>query len=73
LQGFAVAGEDKVFYWAEAVIDGNTVLVSSEKVANPVAVRYAWGKEHPWANLFNKDGLPAVTFATDDWSAPVTR
>jgi len=66
LQGFAVAGEDKVFQWADAAIDGNTVVVSCDKVAKPVAVRYGWGK-HPWANLFNKDGLPALTFRTDAW------
>jgi sialate O-acetylesterase len=67
LQGFAVAGEDKMFHWADAVIDGDTVLVSCDKVANPVAVRYAWGRVHPWANLFNKDGLPALPFRTDSW------
>ena len=66
LQGFAVAGEDKAFQWADAVIDGDTVVVSSDKVAKPVAVRYGWGK-HLWANLFNKDGLPALTFRTDTW------
>jgi sialate O-acetylesterase len=67
LQGFAVAGEDKVFHWADAVIDGDTVVVTSDKVAKPVAVRYAWADKHPWANLFNKDGLPAQTFRTDGW------
>ena len=67
LQGFAVAGEDKVFYWADAVIDGPTVVVSCDKVAHPVAIRYGWGNVHPWANLFNQDGLPALTFRTDSW------
>src|SRR5262249_36534581 len=67
LQGFAVAGEDKVFHWADAVIDGNSVVLTCAKVAKPVAVRYAWGAEHPWANLFNKDGLPALPFRTDSW------
>ncbi len=67
LQGFAIAGEDKVFQWADAVIDGSTVVVSSGKVAKPAAVRYAWGATHQWANLFNKDGLPALTFRTDSW------
>lgn len=38
-----------------------------EKVTAPVAVRYAWSQRHPWANLFNKDGLPALTFRTDKW------
>jgi len=67
LQGFMLAGADKKFHWADAVIDGNSVLVSSAAVAQPVAVRYAWSSNAPWANLFNKDGLPAQTFRTDDW------
>ncbi len=67
LQGFAIAGDDKNFYWADARIDGDTVVVSSPKVAKPAAVRYAWSMNRPWANLFNKDGLPAVTFRTDSW------
>ena len=69
LQGFAVAGDDKVFHWAEAKIDGDTVVVSSPDVAKPTAVRYAWGSlnNRTWANLFNQDGLPAVTFRTDAW------
>ena len=67
LQGFAVAGEDKKFHWATATIDGDTVVVTSDLVTKPVAVRYAWASVHPWANLFNKDGLPAQTFRTDDW------
>jgi sialate O-acetylesterase len=67
LQGFAVAGKDRVFHWADAKIDGEAVVVSSPKVKEPVAVRYAWAQRHPWANLFNKDGLPATTFRTDDW------
>jgi sialate O-acetylesterase len=67
LQGFAVAGEDKQFFWADAVIESDAVVVSCPKVPKPVAVRYAWGAEHPWANLFNKDGLPALTFRTDGW------
>ncbi len=67
LQGFAVAGEDRNFVWADAVIDGDSVIVSSAAVAKPVAVRYAWSGRHPWANLFNRDGLPAQAFRTDDW------
>jgi len=67
LQGFAVAGEDKKFVWADAVIDGDSVVVSSASVPKPAAVRYAWAGSFPWANLFNKDGLPAQTFRTDDW------
>jgi sialate O-acetylesterase len=67
LQGFAVAGADKVFHWADAVIDGDTVVLSSPQVAAPVAVRYAFALKQTWANLFNKDGLPALPFRTDDW------
>ncbi len=67
LQGFTIAGSDKKFVWAEATIEGEAIVVSSPQVANPVAVRYAWATSHPWANLFNKDGLPAQTFRTDDW------
>jgi len=62
LQGFAVAGDDKQYVWADAAIDGNEVVVSSDKIAKPVAIRYAWSARHPWANLFNKDGLPALPF-----------
>lgn len=67
LQGFAIAGEDKQFHWADAAIAGDTVILSSSKVPKPVAVRYAWATKRPWANLFNKDGLPAVPFRTDQW------
>jgi len=67
LQGFVLAGEDQVFHWADAVIEGDTVAVSSEKVKKPVAVRYGWGSTYAWANLFNKDGLPALPFRTDGW------
>ncbi|MEI8320166.1 MAG: hypothetical protein WCH79_19705 [Planctomycetia bacterium] len=67
LQGFALAGADRQFHWADAAIDGDTVVVSCAKVAEPVAVRYAWAGDFPWANLFNKDGLPALSFRTDDW------
>jgi sialate O-acetylesterase len=65
LQGFLIAGADKKFVWADAVIDGQTVLVSSKEVAKPEAVRYAWSQQFPWANLFNQDGLPAQPFRTD--------
>ena len=63
---FTIAGSDKVFYPADAVIDNNTVLVSSDEVKNPIAVRFAFeNTDEP--NLFNKEGLPASTFRTDDW------
>jgi len=63
---FTIAGEDKNFVRAQAVIDGKTVVVSSEQVPHPVAVRFAWTKDAE-PNLFNKDGLPASPFRTDDW------
>ncbi|MBG6233856.1 sialate O-acetylesterase [Pedobacter sp. CAN_A7] len=64
LKGFAIAGSDKKFYWANAVLQGNTVVLSSDEVKSPVAVRYAWA-DNPDGNLINKDGLPAVPFRTD--------
>jgi sialate O-acetylesterase len=67
LQGFMIAGADRKFVWADASIDGNDVIVSSPAVPSPASVRYAWAKEHPWANLFNQDGLPAQAFRTDAW------
>ncbi|MBN1669862.1 MAG: sialate O-acetylesterase [Kiritimatiellae bacterium] len=67
LTHFAIAGEDRTFVWAKAEIDGDTVVVSSDKVDNPVAVRYAWADDPEGCNLFNSDGLPASPFRTDDW------
>ena len=67
LQGFMIAGADRKFHWADAVIDGQTVVVSSAAVPQPEAVRYAWAAAFPWANLFNQDGLPAQPFRTDAW------
>jgi sialate O-acetylesterase len=67
LLGFAVAGEDRTFHWADAVIDGKAVVVSSDKVAKPTAVRYAWA-DYPECNLYNKEGIPASPFRTDDWA-----
>ncbi|MEO0293706.1 MAG: sialate O-acetylesterase [candidate division WOR-3 bacterium] len=66
LKGFKIAGEDRVFVDAEAYIKDNTVIVYSKEVYEPVAVRYAFtdGSE---ASLFNKEGLPASPFRTDDW------
>ncbi|MBM3477380.1 MAG: 9-O-acetylesterase [Armatimonadetes bacterium] len=64
LQGFAIAGEDGKFVWADAAADGDAVVVSSPQVAKPVAVRYAWAN-NPVCNLYNQAGLPAVPFATD--------
>lgn len=66
LKGFAIAGADKKFVWAEAVIDGDEIVVSSPAVPNPVAVRYGWA-DNPEVNLVNGAGLPASPFRTDDW------
>ena len=64
LEGFAIASKDGKFEWADAVIDGDGVVVSSTEVDLPVAVRYAWAN-NPACNLANKAGLPAVPFRTD--------
>jgi len=66
LKGFAIAGADKKFVWADAKIQGETVVVSSAEVKAPAAVRYAWAA-NPVCNLYNKAGLPASPFRTDDW------
>ena len=67
LSGFAIAGEDRKFVFADARIEGETVAVSSVQVPHPVAVRYGWA-DFPKVNLFNKTGLPASPFRTDDWA-----
>jgi sialate O-acetylesterase len=67
LQGFAIAGEDKNWHWAQARIDGDTVLVWSDKVKSPSAVRYAWAT-NPTCNLYNGAGFPASPFRSDDYA-----
>ncbi len=66
LEEFSIAGEDRHWHWADATIDGDTVIVSSPQVPDPKAVRYAW-QSNPAATLFNGAGLPATPFRTDDW------
>jgi len=66
LTGFAVAGEDRQFAWAEARIEGHQVLVRADLVPAPVAVRYGWA-DNPDCNLVNREGLPASPFRTDTW------
>lgn len=69
IEGFAIAGADRKFEWAQAYIDPKNkdrIIVYSDKVTHPVAVRYCWGK-NPDVNLFNREGLPAVPFRTDSW------
>lgn len=65
LTGFVIAGEDKKFVWADAVIDGESIVVSSPEVPEPKHVRYGWAW-NPLVNLYNKEGLPALTFRTDE-------
>ena len=64
---FAISGQDKVWHWADAAIDGDNVVVSSTAVAEPVAVRYGYTMNPRGANLYNKDGIPASPFRTDKW------
>jgi len=66
LKGFAVAGRDRRFVWAEAQVVRDAVVVSSPSVARPAAVRYGWA-DNPVCNLHNAEGLPACPFRTDDW------
>ena len=76
LKGFAIAGTDRQsglgpaetgkFVWADAKIDGDSIVVSSDEVSTPAAVRYGWA-DNPVCNLYNEEGLPASPFRTDDW------
>ncbi len=66
LKGFAICGADHQFVWADAKIKGNQVIVSSPKVPKPDSVRYGWD-DFPVVNLWNKNGLPATPFRTDDY------
>jgi sialate O-acetylesterase len=66
LKGFAIAGEDHKFVKAEAEIEGDTIVVHADQVEKPVAVRYGWAN-FPVVNLWNKEGLPATPFRTDDF------
>ncbi len=72
LKGFEIAGADKVFYPAKAIIKDNKVIVSSEKVPNPVAVHYGWADDDTQINLFNKEKFPASPFRTDNWTMITT-
>jgi sialate O-acetylesterase len=64
LKGFSIAGSDKKFIWAKARIEKNHVIVWSEKVPYPTAIRYAWADNPVGANLYNREGLPASPFRT---------
>jgi len=65
LQGFEIAGADGVYHWADAKIEDQSVVVSSATTPEPRHVRYGWSQNPTWANLFNKDGLPALTFRSE--------
>jgi sialate O-acetylesterase len=68
LKRFEIAGADKIWHWADGKIDGtDSVIVSSDQVKQPAAVRYAWASNPEGANLINSEGLPASVFRTDDW------
>lgn len=66
LEGFALCGANRKWVWADARIEGATVVVWSDQVPAPIAVRYAWA-DNPTCNLFNQAGLPATPFRTDDF------
>ncbi|MEN9686741.1 MAG: hypothetical protein RLZZ28_2527 [Bacteroidota bacterium] len=67
LNGFEIAGSDKHFYPAKARLEGNSVVLSSDKVTAPVHVRFGWADDNSNCNLFNKEGFPALPFRTDSW------
>ncbi|MTH17100.1 sialate O-acetylesterase [Flavobacterium sp. LC2016-01] len=67
LRGFEIAGADKVFHAAKAIIKDNKIIVSSDEVQNPVAVHYGWADDDTQINLFNKEKFPASPFRTDNW------
>lgn len=67
LRGFAIAGEDRRFVWANAMIEGDRVVLWHAEIPEPVAVRYGWADNPEGANLYNREGLPAAPFRTDSW------
>jgi sialate O-acetylesterase len=73
LEGFEIAGADRKFYFAKAVIRGDQVEVSADSVSNPVAVRYGWSNAPLYINLYNVEGFPASPFRTDDWPGVTDR
>jgi sialate O-acetylesterase len=73
LCGFSMAGEARIFHWARAHIQGDKVIVYSQDVKQPVAVRYGWADNPNDVNLYNAEGLPASPFRTDDWPGVTKR
>lgn len=69
IHGFEVAGADQQFHYAKAFVEGDKIVVYSDAVPQPVAVRYAWADDPNDVNLFNKEGFPAAPFRTDKWKA----
>jgi sialate O-acetylesterase len=67
LKGFEIAGANQQFEYAKAIIEGDKVIVYNENITTPVAVRFGWADDASDNNLFNKEGLPAVPFRTDNW------
>jgi len=62
-----MAGADQKFYWAKATLEGDKISLSSDQVKKPVAVRFGWSCNPAEFNLYNREGLPASPFRTDDW------
>lgn len=73
LSGFEVAGKDKIFHRAGAVINGSKIVVSSDSVSHPAAVRFGWADDAGKDNLFNREGFPAAPFRTDKWEGITER
>jgi sialate O-acetylesterase len=67
IKGFEIAGADKQFHYAKAMTQGDKIVVYSEGIPQPVAVRYNWVDDATEGNLFNKEQFPAAPFRTDDW------
>jgi len=67
IPGFAIAGDDRRFVWANAKLEGNRVVVWSDRVATPAAVRYLWTNSPTAPALYNREGLPVAPFRTDTW------
>lgn len=68
LKGFEAAGKDHVFYYAKAIIKDDKVILTCDKVPNPIAIRFGWMGDASDCNLFNNEGYPANPFRTDDWN-----
>ena len=68
LEEFSIAGNDRKFVWANAVVENNKLIVWNDNISNPIAVRYAWADNPSKANLYNQNGLPASPFRTDKFN-----